>query len=249
MSTQRYFLEVGYNGSRYSGFQRQDNAPSIQTEVEKAFAVFQRAPVELTGSSRTDAGVHAVQNFFHFDFDGPLHPQFVYKMNAILPPDIVVRGLYPVAHDAHARFDALSREYNYVVYGSKDPFLKGRGYYFPYPLDLSMLQEAARIVQEYHDFSAFAKRNSQVKTYHCNIITNEWQRQTDRLIYTVKANRFLRGMVRGLTGTMLMAGRGKITLSGFRSIIESKDNRKADFSVPGAGLFLAKVEYPENYFR
>ena len=246
MTTRRYFLELGYNGLRYSGFQRQQNANSIQAEVEKAFATLQREPVEMTGSSRTDTGVHALQNFFHFDYAGLIHPQFVYKMNAVLPPDIVVRNLYPVAPAAHARFDALSREYRYFVYQQKNPFLHDRAYYHPYRVDLNVLQEAAGLIRTYHDFSAFAKRNSQVKTHQCTIYASEWKEQADCLVYTVRANRFLRGMVRGLTGTMLLAGRGKITLQELRTIIELKDNRNADFSVPGWGLFLAGVEYPEG---
>ena len=246
MIPQRYFIEVGYKGTLYSGFQKQENANSIQTEVEKAFAVFQRETVELTGSSRTDTGVHAIQNYFHFDYAGKIHPQFVYKINAILPPDIVVKNIYPVAPEAHSRFDAVSREYSYFVYSSKDPFLQGRAYYFPYTLDLEKLQQAALVVAEYTDFTSFAKRNTQVKTFTCTIQKSEWVMEGECLAYHVKANRFLRGMVRGLTGTMLLVGRGKMTLGELRIVIEAKDCTKADFSVPGWGLFLVKVNYPKG---
>jgi tRNA pseudouridine38-40 synthase len=249
MPPQRYFLEVFYKGSNYSGFQVQQNANSIQEEIEKAFRLLQRADVQMTGSSRTDTGVHALQNYFHFDFTGNLHEQFIYKMNAILPPDIGVRHCIPVRADAHSRFDAISREYHYYIYQSKDPFLKDRAYYFPYRLDVEKLSASADIIKEYTDFSSFSKRNSQVKTFLCEIQISEWIFEKDVLIYRVKANRFLRGMVRGLTGTMLQAGRGKCTLDEFRQIILSKDCTKANFAVPGHGLFLSKVEYPQSYFN
>lgn len=239
----RYFLEVSYKGTNYSGFQVQENANSVQEEVEKAFAVLQREPVTFTGSSRTDTGVHALQNFFHFDYEGTIHPQFIYKINAILPPDITVKGIRTVAADSHCRFDATSREYNYFIYQEKNPFLVDRAYFYPYTMDIALLQEAAAIVATYKDFSSFAKRNSQVKTFVCDILKSEWRYEGDTLVYNVKANRFLRGMVRGLTGTMLQVGRKKITLEQFTAIIESKDCTKADFSVPGHGLFLVSVMY------
>ena len=242
----RYFLEVSYKGTQYSGFQTQENANTIQAEVEKAFETLQRDKVIMTGSSRTDAGVHAIQNFFHFDYEGLIHPQFAYKINAILPPDIVVKEIKPVLPEAHCRFDAQSREYKYFTYSKKDPFLSGRAYYFPYTIDKTLLQNAAAVVKEYRDFSSFSKRNTQVKNFNCGIIESEWQTEGDALVYYVKANRFLRGMVRGLTGTMLQVGRGKISLQQFRDIIEARDCTKADFSVPGHGLFLIKVNFPEE---
>ena len=216
MALQRYFMEVMYKGTQYSGFQVQDNAVTIQSEIEKAFAVLQRKEVDLTGSSRTDTNVHAIQNFFHFDFDEPLHPQFLYKINAILPRDIVIKNVYQTQPDAHCRFDAISRTYQYYIYQKKDPFLEDRAYFFPYTIDLPLMQEAASIVKEYRDFTSFSKRNTQVKTYLCSIAESVWKKENDLLLYRVSGNRFLRGMVRGLTGTMLQVGRGKITLSDFR---------------------------------
>ncbi len=241
----RYFLEVSYKGTAYSGFQSQENANTIQAEVEKAFAVLQRDRVVLTGSSRTDAGVHALQNFFHFDYDGSIHPQFVYKLNAILPADIVVRAVRQVKADAHCRFDAISRSYTYYIYRHKDPFLQDRAFYFPYKLDLAIMQQAATIIKEYKDFTSFSKRNTQVKTFECNILESNWEQQDGCIIYKVKANRFLRGMVRALTATMLKIGRGKMLLQEFRSVIEAKDCSKASFAVPSHGLFLQAVEFPE----
>lgn len=240
---QRYFIEVSYNGSAYAGFQVQENAPTVQAEVEKALSVYFRSPFSLTGSSRTDAGVHALQNYFHFDTEMGIPPKAVYNLNAILPADIAIRRIIPVDAAAHSRFDALSREYRYYVYDKKDPFLKDRAYFFPYPVDFARLQEAAAIIQEYEDFTSFSKRNTQVKNFRCHIMESRWTKEDDCLVYHVKANRFLRGMVRGLTGTMLQVGRGKTDIPGFRSIIESKDCTYADFAVPGHGLFLCRVNY------
>jgi tRNA pseudouridine38-40 synthase len=239
----RYFLEVAYRGTNYSGFQSQENANTIQQEVEKAFRVLQRESVSLTGSSRTDAGVHALQNFFHFDFDQSLHPQFIYKINAILPGDIVVKSVREVAGDAHCRFDAISRTYEYFIYRAKDPFLEDRAWYFPYTIDQDALQHAARVIMEYHDFTSFSKRNTQVKTFDCVIMESAWAQRKDGLVYRVRANRFLRGMVRALVATMLQVGRGALTIDQFRAVIDAKDCTRASFAAPSHGLFLVEVCY------
>lgn len=240
----RYFLEVSYKGTAYSGFQSQHNTgETIQAEIEKAFGILQKQQVMLVSSSRTDAGVHARQNYFHFDYDGVVHPQFLYKINAILPQDIVVRKLVEVAADAHCRFDATGREYRYYIYRRKDPFLQDRAFYFPYKLDVEKMQLAAAIVKEYEDFTSFSKRNTQVKTFICRMETSEWIWEDDCLVYHVSGNRFLRGMVRALTATMLKIGRGKMTIDEFRAIIEAKDCTRASFAVPAHGLFLEKVRF------
>jgi tRNA pseudouridine38-40 synthase len=246
MNPKRYLLEVFYKGTNYSGFQVQENANSVQAEIEKAFHTLQKDFIELTGASRTDAGVHALQNYFHFDYPGDLHPQFLYKINAILPHDIGVRKVTAVRPDLHCRFDAISREYRYYVYRYKNPFLRDRAYYYPYTLNEQALKEAASMLMEYNDFTSFSKRNSQVKTFLCTIEKSEWMFEDDALVYHVKANRFLRGMVRGLVGTMLQVGRGKTSLENFRQIILSKDCTKANFSVPAHGLFLVRVNF-ESY--
>lgn len=242
----RYFLEVSYKGTNYSGFQSQKNANSIQEEVEKAFAILHKEKAVLTGSSRTDAGVHALQNFFHFDFEKSLHPQLVYKINAILPEDIVVKSIKQVHSDAHCRFDAVSREYKYFVYRQKDPFLRDRAYYYPYKINIEKLQQAAAILTEYQDFTSFSKRNTQVKTFVCQIQRSEWFQENQCLVYNVKANRFLRGMVRALVATMLKVGRGTIDLEEFKRIVEAKDCTQASFAVPATGLFLIAVNYPQQ---
>jgi len=244
----RYFLEVSYKGTNYSGFQVQKNANTIQAEVEKALAVLQRKKIDLTGSSRTDAGVHALQNFFHFDIDGSLTSRIVYKINAILPPDIVAQKLIPMAADAHCRFDALSREYKYFIYRHKDPFLNDRAFYFPYKLNFELMHKGGELVKAYSDFTSFSKRKTQAKTFQCNVTESHWDCERNPLVFHIRANRFLRGMVRALVATMLKLGRGKITLDEFVEIIESRDNTKADFAVPAHGLFLTRINYPEAYF-
>jgi tRNA pseudouridine38-40 synthase len=259
----RYFLEVSYKGSNYSGFQSQKNTDrTIQAEIEKAFTTLHREKISLTGSSRTDAGVHAFQNYFHFDTDillhqgagdkGDLHLNefkipFIYKMNAILPSDIVISKLLPVPADAHCRFDAISREYKYYIYQHKDPFLQDRAFFFPYRLDLGKLQAAADVIKDYNDFTSFSKRNTQVKSFVCDIDTSEWERENGCIVFHVMSNRFLRGMVRALTATMLMIGRDKVSLDDFRRIIEAKDCTQASFAVPPQGLFLISVKFGKDY--
>ena len=245
----RYFLEVAYKGTGFSGFQVQHNADTIQSEVTRAFTVLEKQNISFTGSSRTDAGVHALQNYFHFDFEGELNKQFVYKMNAILSPSIVIKNIIEVNPGSNCRFDAASREYDYHVYRFKNPFLADTSYYYPYKLSLDLLNEAAELVKEYNDFTSFSKRNTQVKSFQCDIQISQWEERSDQLVYSVKSNRFLRGMVRALTATMLQVGRKKISLEKFRHIIELKDCTRASFAVPAHGLFLTRVNYPVGFFE
>lgn len=241
----RYFIEVSYKGTAYSGFQVQKNANSIQAEIEKALLVFFKHAFSLTGSSRTDTGVHALQNYFHFDSVQPLSERggFIYNLNAILPLDIVVKRIFQVEENAHCRFDAVSREYNYFIYRDKNPFLEDRAYYFPYALDIDKLKKASELILLNTDFTSFSKRNTQVKNFICCIKKSEWIQQKGTLVYQVESNRFLRGMVKGLVGTMLRVGTGKISLAGFDDIIKNSDCTKVDFSVPPHALFLMKVAY------
>jgi tRNA pseudouridine38-40 synthase len=243
----RYFLEVSYRGTGYSGFQIQENAASVQGEMEKALEVYFRQKIEVVCSSRTDAGVHALQNFFHLDYDQIIPDKFLYNINAILPRDIAVKNIFLAPPNASSRFGALSREYKYYVYRKKNPFLEQRAYYFPYTLDGQKLCSAAEIIYAHADFTSFAKRNTQVKDFNCSILHSKWSHQDDCWVYTVRANRFLRGMVRGLVGTMLQVGRGKLDLSGFETIIQARDCTKANFAVPGHGLYLVGVNYPEGF--
>jgi tRNA pseudouridine38-40 synthase len=242
----RYFIEVAYRGSNYSGFQRQENANTIQFEIEKAFAVIHREPVRLTGSSRTDAGVHALQNYFHFDFEAPVNERFAYKMNAILPPDIVVRKIHTMPGSAHSRFDAVAREYEYHIYRHKDPFLQGLAFYYPFKLEEDLLHEAASILLGQTNFYAFTKTNTQAKNFRCVIEKSNWKKEGEQFVFNIKANRFLRGMVRLLTASMLQVARNRISIQEFKNLFE--EERKCGFSVPPEGLYLTSVNYPEKYF-
>ena len=241
----RYFIEVSYKGRHYAGFQIQKNAITIQSEVEKAFAVVFRSPVDLTGSSRTDAGVHALQNFFHFDIETVVNSTVIYNINALLPRDIVVKSIFSVPENVHCRFSATAREYTYYISSVKNPFTTDTAWYYPYSVDMELLRQVSDILYNYTDYTAFSKRNTQVLTRDCTILKSEWTKENNMLIYNVKANRFLRGMVRGLVGTMLLAGRKKISVADFEAIIQSKDCRKANFATPAHGLFLVKVYYQD----
>ncbi|RYY38835.1 MAG: tRNA pseudouridine(38-40) synthase TruA [Chitinophagaceae bacterium] len=242
----RYFLEVAYKGTRYSGFQVQENALTIQSELEKAIALVQRHPVALTGSSRTDAGVHALQNYFHFDCATSLHPQLSYKLNAILPGDIVVKSLQAMGDEAHSRFDAIAREYEYRLYREKNPFLQETALYYPYALDREALAETAAYIKEQTNFWAFSKTNTQVKNFRCQIRVSEWVDKGEELAYHVEGNRFLRGMVRLLTGTQMKVARGKLGMDAFRKLFT--EEAKCGISIAARGLYLLRVKYPEDYF-
>ncbi|MEI8059559.1 MAG: tRNA pseudouridine(38-40) synthase TruA [Ferruginibacter sp.] len=245
----RYFIEVAYKGTNYSGFQAQQNANTIQDEIEKALLIYFKTVFALTGSSRTDSGVHAAQNYFHFDFeeiDQPLWEKVVYHLNAILPADIVIKGIFRVKDQAHCRFDAIKRTYEYSLYSSKDPFLQDWAFYYPYKLNIELMNEAATFITEVCDFESFSKRNTQVKTFNCIIKESGWQLKDGTLVYQVSGNRFLRGMVRGLVGTMLKVGREKYTIAYFKEIVGSKDASLVDFSVPAHGLKLKGVAYSDD---
>ena len=241
-----YFLALAYKGTRFAGFQIQDNAITIQGQVERAMATYLRENVQLTGSSRTDAGVHANRNFFHFSIDRILNHEFVYHVNAILPPDIAITGIYAVPEGSHSRFDAIGRRYKYHIYNSKNPFLNDRSWYYPYPMDLAELNQAASSLLGLHDFTSFAKRRTQVYTHICTISVCQWHETEDGWVFMVEGNRFLRGMVRALVGTMVKVGRKKISVESFQNLLLSKDSAMADFSAPGHGLFLDDVIYPSE---
>jgi tRNA pseudouridine38-40 synthase len=254
----RYFIEVSYKGTRYSGFQVQQNAVTIQSEVEKALFICFKQAFTLTGASRTDAGVHALQNYFHLDSKvGLIYPnknlnkeksdqQILYSLNSILPADIVIQRIFQVHDNAHCRFDAVSRRYRYYIYNKKNPFYEDRAYFYPYTIDFQKLQEAASIVLSNENFASFSKRNTQVNNFNCKISHSNWAKKKDLIVYDVTANRFLSVMVRGLVGTMLKVGTGKISLKRFAEIIQSRDCTQADFSVPATGLFLTEIKYNPN---
>jgi tRNA pseudouridine38-40 synthase len=251
----RYFIELSYKGTRYSGFQVQKNAITIQSEVEKALTVRFRQSFNLTGASRTDAGVHALQNYFHFDTADDLVPsdengavnkeakQVLYSLNSILPDDIAIKRIFKVGDKVHCRFDAISRSYKYHIYREKNPFYKDTAYFYPYQVDVDALQQAASIIKDTENFTSFCKRNAQVRNFSCIIYKSEWQKTDNGIIYEVIANRFLRGMVRGIVGTMLRVGTGKISLNEFEQVIKNNNSAGVDFSVPSRGLYLIEIRY------
>lgn len=242
----RYFIEVAYKGTNYSGYQVQKNAATIQSEIETAFKTIHRTAVALTGSSRTDAGVHALQNFFHFDYEESIHPQFVYKMNAVLARDIAVKNIIRMPSPAHCRFDALSREYKYYIHQFKDPFLQSTSLYFPYKLDIEKMQQAAEFLKRQTNFFAFSKTNTQVRHFNCSILKCQWIEEANTVLFHIEANRFLRGMVRAITATLLKIGRHKLSMQEFEKLFV--EEMKGGCSVPAHGLFLTKVNYSEDYF-
>lgn len=239
----RYFLEFAYNGANYHGWQNQPNAISVQEVLEKALSTLLRSEIAITGAGRTDAGVHAKQMFAHFNVEEELDDNLVYKLNSYLPQSIAVAGLHLVKDDAHARFDAVSRTYEYWIVPKKDPFLEEYAYCIKYPLNVALMNEAAKVLFEYSDFQCFSKSNTDVKTYICDLMQAEWKWQGEKLVFTIKADRFLRNMVRAVVGTLLAVGTGKITIDDVREILESKDRSNAGVSVPAKALYLTEVKY------
>jgi tRNA pseudouridine38-40 synthase len=239
----RYFIEVAYLGTHYSGFQVQLNANTIQAEVKRALKIFFNKEYELTGSSRTDAGVHALQNFFHFDTDHEITKSSAYNLNALLPYDIVIKNIFKTTPNAHCRFDAISRTYHYHIIRFKDPFSFGRAYYYPFNINIDLLHEMAGMIAGFNNFTSFSKKKTQVKSFNCSIEYSRWIFNNNIWRYEVKADRFLRGMVKGLTGTMLRLAKSNQGAEALKNIFGKNDPSAADFSVPSAGLFLTSVEF------
>lgn len=248
--TQRYFIELAYKGTQFHGWQVQPNATTVQECLEKALSIITRETIAVTGAGRTDTGVHASYFVAHFD-SAKLnldHPDFTHKLNSFLKDDISIFGISKVDSHAHARFDAVSRTYQYHLNLLKDPFSVETSWYFFKQPDLVLMNEASRILFEYTDFTSFSKLHTDVKTNNCKIIQAEWTQQGSNLIFTVKADRFLRNMVRAMVGTLLEVGLGKIDIAAIRNIIEIKDRGAAGLSVPAHGLFLTDIEYLESVF-
>ena len=244
----RYFFEIAYKGTNYHGWQKQLNAVSVQGVLEKTFSVFFQDTITITGSGRTDSGVHCEQQFFHVDIEKEFDiEECLYRLNTFLPPDISILSIRKVKPEAHARFDATERRYEYRISRVKNPFLTDTAYRFLKPLDLDEMNLAASLLMEYKDFQCFSKIKTDAATFNCNITRAEWV-DNDLIIFYVSANRFLRGMVRAITGTLLDVGQGKTTVKDFEEIIRSKDRKKAGVSTPPQGLFLTHVDYPSNVF-
>ncbi len=240
----RYFIKLAYNGTHYHGWQYQPNASSVQETMNKAVSTLLNTEINLMGTGRTDTGVHAKEMYAHFDFETPFDiPSLVHKLNSYLPKDIAVHDIIPVHDEAHTRFDATKRTYEYHINTFKDPFLQEQSWYFHQPLDVDLMNEAAELLFNYTDFQCFSKVNTDVNTFDCTIFEARWQQENGKLIFTISANRFLRNMVRAIVGTLINIGLHKITLADFNAIIKSKNRDKAGFSVPAHGLYLTEIQY------
>ena len=248
---QRYFIQLSFKGTRYHGWQIQPNAVSVQEVVEKAISTILRQEIKATGAGRTDAGVHASFYVLHFDV---LHPidnpdKLIYRLNSFLPSDIAFQRCWKVPPEAHARFSALSRTYQYFITLKKDPFTTETECYIQNRPDVEKMNEAAKILGDYTDFTSFSRLHTDVKTNICQISKAQWKEENSRLIFTITADRFLRNMVRAVVGTLLDVGKGKTTSDEFRQIIELRDRAAAGTSAPAHGLFLVDVEYPAIIMR
>lgn len=251
MATQRYFIYLAYDGTNYHGWQIQPNGISVQECLMKALATFLRREIEVIGAGRTDAGVHATLMVAHFDLEGDtLDVELVAdKLNRLLPPDISVYQVRRVKSDAHARFDATARTYKYYITTSKNPFNRQYRCRIHGNLDFKRMNEAAQELFGYSDFTSFSKLHTDVRTNICRITMAEWTQVDEATwVFTIRADRFLRNMVRAIVGTLLEVGRGKMTVQDFKQVIELQDRGKAGTSAPGQALFLVNVEYPENLF-
>ncbi|MBT7425629.1 tRNA pseudouridine(38-40) synthase TruA [Flavobacteriaceae bacterium] len=240
----RYFIELSYKGTNYHGWQIQPDASSVQEEITKALATILQEKILLVGAGRTDAGVHASQMFAHVDTVKKLSNNYVHKLNAILPNDIVIKSIKEVSDDTHARFDAVSRTYEYKILLGRDPFLLETTWQLHQKnLQIEKMNEAANLLFKYEDFESFSKVKTDVNTFNCTIMKAVWTLEDKHLIFHIKANRFLRNMVRAIVGTLIEVGLGKKTVEDFRKIIESKKRSEAGLSVPAKGLFLTEVCY------
>ena len=243
----RYFLELSYNGKAYHGWQNQPNAITVQEVLENALSTLLRTTIEIVGAGRTDTGVHALQMFAHFDCSSKLDiAQLKYNLNSFLPKDIAIQNIFEVKKDAHARFDAISRTYLYRICTEKDAFNFDKVYYINNDLHIDKMNEASKILFEYNNFECFSKTNTDVKTFNCKIIKAEWVKKNNELHFTIEADRFLRNMVRAIVGTLIRVGTGKLEIEDMHTIIKSKNRSKAGYSVPAHGLYLSKIEYPEQ---
>ncbi|WP_445384396.1 tRNA pseudouridine(38-40) synthase TruA [Robiginitalea sp. IMCC44478] len=245
----RYFMEFSYNGTNYHGWQRQPNALSVQQVLEERSSTLLGSPVALTAAGRTDAGVHARKMLAHFDLEGPFSEDFIARLNAFLPADIAVKRVVPVSDDAHARFDAISRSYEYHLVQEKNPFAQESAWHVNLPLDFDAMNRAAASMMTFKDFKAFSKAHSDVKTYNCEIRRAEWVASGELWIFHITADRFLRNMVRAIVGTLVEVGKGRLTVADVKTIIKSRDRSRAGVSVPAKGLYLTEIVYPDRIYQ
>lgn len=247
--SKRYFIQLSYKGTNYHGWQVQPNAITVQEVLNKALSTILNQEVNVVGCGRTDTGVHASDFMAHFDLNEVRDVQgekLVFRLNRFLPYDIAVKDLFLVKPEAHTRFDALSRTYQYFITKDKNPFRSESHWRMMHELDVAKMNQAAKLMFDYDDFTSFSKLHTDAKTNNCKIYKAEWEDRGDELVFTVSADRFLRNMVRAIVGTLVEVGRGKLDMDGFRQVIESKNRCNAGTSVPGHGLFLCEIEYPND---
>jgi tRNA pseudouridine38-40 synthase len=250
-SLQRYVLQISFDGTPFNGWQRQKNAPSVQQEIEEKLSIILGKETTVTGCGRTDTGVHANEFFLHFDADKELsNYTHLHKLNTMLPPQIAVQNIYKVSLDFNTRFDALNREYVYLIHFNKNPFLIDKSLKLGKKnLDVNKMNQAANLLLEVEDFTSFSKVKTQTKTNNCDVTFAYWENIENGIKFTIKANRFLRNMVRAIVGTCLAVGEGKMEIEEFKQVIENKNRQSAGTSVPACGLYLKKVTYPNNAFN
>jgi len=247
----RYFIRLSFKGTAYHGWQIQPNAPTIQAVLNRDMSIILGETIETTGAGRTDTGVHAKVFYAHFDSEKDHldnQGKMIHQLNGILPADIAVQEILKVNPDAHARYSALSRTYEYHILRAKDPFLPGFAHTVTRALDMQKMDEATRILFEYTDFTSFSRVDTDVSNYNCRIMQADWKSEGHLLVFTIRADRFLRNMVRAIAGTLLDVGTGRTTPEGFRTVIESRNRSAAGASAPAKGLFLTAIDYPGNIF-
>ncbi len=247
---QRYFLDIAYQGTNYHGWQMQQNAITIQEIIEDCLTKLLGEVIKITGSGRTDAGVHALQQIAHFDASLKITTrELKRRMNGFLPNDIAINNINPVTEEGHARYTAYSRSYQYCIHQQKDPFLQYRSLFYWQTVDISKMNEAANHLIGTQDFKCFSKANTDVKHYLCQITEARWEKQKHQLVFYITANRFLRGMVRAIVGTLLMIGKNEIPVEELEKIIASKKRSRAGKSAAACGLYLSEVKYPREIFQ
>lgn len=245
----RYFFEIAYKGTNYKGWQTQHNAITVQEVVEDALHKLTGTKTEIIGSGRTDTGVHCEQQFFHADIDKEIVlKDFQHRLNVLLPKDISIQSIRKVKPEASARFDAISRTYHYHITLTKNPLLEGLAMHYFKSADIPTMNKAAALLLGEHDFQCFSKVKTNVNHFLCDITKAEWKQKDDRLEFVITANRFLRGMVRAIVGTLLDVGTDKLSVKDFQRIINSKDRKQAGQNVAPEGLYLTKVKYPSSIF-
>jgi tRNA pseudouridine38-40 synthase len=240
----RYFIELAYKGTHYHGWQYQPDAISVQETLNKALTILLKKEIDVVGAGRTDTGVHAKQMYAHFDSEDKIDTVVLtHKLNSFLPKDIVIKTIIDVADNAHVRFDATKRTYEYHILTYKDAFETEGSWLYPTVLDLDKMNAACQLLFKYTDFESFSKTHTDVRTFNCVLFEAHWKQEGTKIVFTIAADRFLRNMVRAIVGTMINIGIGKINLADFERIIESKDRGQAGFSVPAHGLYLTRIEY------